>query len=1235
MGITCTYCFMILLLVFLVTSSAPGESLEILSLRASRSVVALHSSVEIECRVSSAEALIWWTLNGGNVSVDREDVSIDRQSDRSVLKIGKSYALDAGQYTCHTVMEDDDDSYCNKSVGLNVFENIRVTTKPIIIARKDEDVQLKCVAIADSTWDGKHLVMVDKPRWIKNGRDMPSYQVSQKLSGERIEVTLTIPRFSVFDEGLYTCKAGFVLNPVTSDTHLIASSSLIPSNVNVKMLNHTTIFHWPQLQLDGVEIQYYALNITYNDQTETFLIDDQHKKDNLGVLYMRQLPLEDTFYTITVRACMLNDICGDFSHPFILAYFKDFEKPEKVIVECRHDNISLESFLFVHWEPPRTPMSLPNSLTYQVKVYGKSHFRTAHGEMRVDMEHQVYTSSLLNWSHRMKSNTNYTVQVCVQTALDCGKPSLQSATTSCGTPPSVPAVIPPLELNNIDALDCDCLQLELPRVSERYGSIQCYQVVLYKLKEGQTEIPDSSTIQISNYNDVHSEKGYGAYVAESFASENFQTKVILGDEKQSQCSNEIVENIDGLRKRRESSDLNGSYVRSRIYDGKLDPGAKYSGFIEVVVNGVSGRELKRRSPMFPSVQIISRGSESAALPTALGVICGLIAIILILIVALCLLRRKSLERMPRDAPILPQPSMKPIKKDQLVAAYLGRHKDSDLVFQREYELLPEYFKDRTSKASDSTDNILKNRYPDIKAYDQSRVKLKGVVGSSGSDYINANYVPGYKNRKKYICAQGPLEKTVNDFWRMIWEQRVEVIAMVTGLEENGKIKCAKYWPDTGEHAYGEIIVSKTEEFHYGDYSIRRFVVKIVQSIDATVIEPLAVTQLHYTAWRDFLAPDRPGGILKFMNRLQEVWKAPYNTSLLVHCSAGVGRSGTLIAIDILLEQLAVEGEINVYQCVSELRRHRNFMVQSLTQYIFIYRAVMEYYQFGCTEIGLGQFPSHLDSLENGERTLLQAEFHKLDEVVEDHKSTDVGSIEPNTSKNRYDYILPFDKNRIVLTSIPNVESPTYINASAVMGCDRSTAFILTQDPLENTIGDFWRMIYEQHVVVIVMLSTSVGNSSKEQCPVYWPEVEQPLVYKHISVCQTENEEELDNRVKRKFTVTNTISSKEVTVTHFQYKNWTSSLPENQTEIIKLVEAVWKAVADEGRKDPIVVHCSNGGERSSLFAAVSILMEQAKKEGRVDVFHTVCNLRSERQTVVPTLDHYHFCYKIILEYAKTV
>lgn len=271
----------------------------------------------------------------------------------------------------------------------------------------------------------------------------------------------------------------------------------------------------------------------------------------------------------------------------------------------------------------------------------------------------------------------------------------------------------------------------------------------------------------------------------------------------------------------------------------------------------------------------------------------------------------------------------PIHKSDLVTAYKNRHKDTDYGFLREYEMLPNRFSDRTTKNSDIKENACKNRYPDIKAYDQTRVKLSTLNGNQCSDYINANFVIGYKERKKFICAQGPMETTINDFWRMIWEQHLEIIVMLTNLEEYNKSKCAKYWPEKvfDSKQFGDICVKFTVERKTGDYIVRSLDVSKSNLIGEEE-DHRQITQYHYLTWKDFMAPEHPHGIIKFIRQINSVYSVQRGP-ILVHCSAGVGRTGTLVALDSLVQQLEEENMVSIFNTVCDLRHQRNFLVQSL------------------------------------------------------------------------------------------------------------------------------------------------------------------------------------------------------------------------------------------------------------------------------------------------------------------
>ncbi|KAG7207852.1 hypothetical protein KM043_009453 [Ampulex compressa] len=686
-------------------------------------------------------------------------------------------------------------------------------------------------------------------------------------------------------------------------------------------------------------------------------------------------------------------------------------------------------------------------------------------------------------------------------------------------------------------------------------------------------------------------------------------------------------------------------------DGFFDEKSNYTGFIEVIVFGNQENQLLPAyssyfSPLYGGIDL--RGVEATEV-TTLGVILqisvALVLIIITLLVALCVLHRYTKRAQQGGEEIITlrssfrslrgrhqlvaasPPDMPPIPKTELLQAYLERHRDSDYGFQHEFELLPDRFTDRTTRASEARENLYKNRYPDIKCYDQTRVRLAQMDGICGSDYINANFVLGYKERKKFICAQGPMENTVCDYWRMIWEQHLELILMLTNLEEYSKTKCAKYWPDKGETKnFGDITVEHSRERAYSDYVVRELKMTRLGERDARTI-----VQYHFLVWKDFMAPEHPHAILRFIKRVNEAYSLEKGP-ILVHCSAGVGRTGTLVALDSLLQQLAEEGQVSIFNTVCDLRHQRNFLVQSLKQYIFIYRALMEMAQYGDTEIAASQLKATVAKLrqrDNGkEKCRMEEEYDKISSVLEDRKSFSVGGGEENRTKNRSELIIPYDRNRVILTPVPGREHSTYINASFIEGYDNSESFVITQDPLDSTIADFWRMISEQCISTIVMLSDL--NEGPRKCPRYWPDDE--AVYDHIRVRYIQSES-CPYYTRRELCVSNTKTDESVVVTQYQYHGWPTvegEVPEVTRGLIELVNQT--LTNDTESSGSLVVHCSYGSDRSSMFVALSILVQQLRTEKRVDIFTTTKKLRSQRHGMISTFAQYEFLHRAIVNYS---
>ncbi|RXN30523.1 receptor-type tyrosine- phosphatase H-like protein [Labeo rohita] len=246
--------------------------------------------------------------------------------------------------------------------------------------------------------------------------------------------------------------------------------------------------------------------------------------------------------------------------------------------------------------------------------------------------------------------------------------------------------------------------------------------------------------------------------------------------------------------------------------------------------------------------------------------------------------------------------------------------------------------EQSTAAARLPENKDKNRFSNVLAYDTSRVHLI-TKNESDSDYINANYMPGYGNAKRqYIASQGPLPSTVSDFWRMVWEQKSQGIVMVTNCTESGRVKCEQYWPlDYTPCLYGNLLVTVKSEDKYPSWTLREFNVK-----NKTTSETRTVKHFHFTAWPDHGVPTGTEELIQFRGLVrQHIEKAFSAGPTVVHCSAGVGRTGTLIALDVLLQQLDKKKEVGIAAFVQQMRLNRPLMVQTESQYVFLHQCIMD------------------------------------------------------------------------------------------------------------------------------------------------------------------------------------------------------------------------------------------------------------------------------------------------------
>jgi len=524
-------------------------------------------------------------------------------------------------------------------------------------------------------------------------------------------------------------------------------------------------------------------------------------------------------------------------------------------------------------------------------------------------------------------------------------------------------------------------------------------------------------------------------------------------------------------------------------------------------------------------------------------------------------------------------------------------------------------------------NKPKNRYANVIAYDHSRVILQPIEGIVGSDYINANYVDGYRRQNAYIATQGPLPETFGDFWRMVWEQRSATIVMMTRLEEKSRIKCDQYWPNRGTETYGFIQVTLLDTIELATFCVRTFSLHKNGSS-----EKREVRQFQFTAWPDHGVPEYPTPFLAFLRRVKTC-NPPDAGPVVVHCSAGVGRTGCFIVIDAMLERIKPEKTVDVYGHVTLMRSQRNYMVQTEDQYSFIHEALLEAVGCGTTEAparSLYAYIQKLAQVEPGEHvTGMELEFKRLANSKA-HTSRFISANLPcNKFKNRLVNIMPYESTRVCLQPIRGVEGSDYINASFIDGYRQQKAYIATQGPLAETTEDFWRMLWENNSTIVVML-TKLREMGREKCHQYWP-AERSARYQYF-VVDPMAEYNMPQYILREFKVTDARDGQSRTVRQFQFTDWPEQgVPKSGEGFIDFIGQVHKTKEQFGQDGPISVHCSAGVGRTGVFITLSIVLERMRYEGVVDIFQTVKMLRTQRPAMVQTEDEYQFCYQAALEY----
>uniref|UniRef100_H2YIC9 Tyrosine-protein phosphatase non-receptor type 20 n=1 Tax=Ciona savignyi TaxID=51511 RepID=H2YIC9_CIOSA len=246
------------------------------------------------------------------------------------------------------------------------------------------------------------------------------------------------------------------------------------------------------------------------------------------------------------------------------------------------------------------------------------------------------------------------------------------------------------------------------------------------------------------------------------------------------------------------------------------------------------------------------------------------------------------------------------------------------------------------------DNKKKNRYKNILPYDSTRVVLR--KSAELSDYINANFIDGYSQLRKFIATQGPLTRTSEDFWRMVWEQESLIIVMLANVMEGGKAKCAKYWPEFGKSCtYGGYNVQTVNEENRGFYILRTIHLKEIFCI--TSHPTRKIQHFQYIRWPDHGVPLITSSLIRMHNKVNAEYGDLVKDKtfpIIVHCSAGAGRTGAYIGFDILRDEMQSLNQVNVYRAVLNMRNQRMDMVQNMKQYVLLHKLLSECHALGST-----------------------------------------------------------------------------------------------------------------------------------------------------------------------------------------------------------------------------------------------------------------------------------------------
>ncbi|KAK8381218.1 hypothetical protein O3P69_008230 [Scylla paramamosain] len=715
--------------------------------------------------------------------------------------------------------------------------------------------------------------------------------------------------------------------------------------------------------------------------------------------------------------------------------------------------------------------------------------------------------------------------------------------------------------------------------------------------------------------------------------------------------------VNSVNNRKEHNFLLTNLSYNTMYEVKVR-GGTYSRFFSENNKTYKGPfSHPRKILLYPDCHKRPHPEQGAGFEMSAGIIAGIICAtfaLFLLVVAMIIWRRffqgayNYLDDPPKTVPALVhdwendtggEGSYGPIDVHDFAKHVADLHADGDIGFSKEYEAIQAASAQEHHPAEHSQhpENKQKNRYLNIVAYDHTRVPLRPLPGQKKAiEYVNANYIDGYEKARAYIGTQGPLPSTFDTFWRMVWEQHVHIIVMITNLVERGRKKCDQYWPKEGSEHYGLIQVRLVHEEVLATYTIRKFAIRHMKvKCKKSGGGERILFQYHYTNWPDHGTPDHPLPVLSFVRKSAAA--NPEDAGpIIVHCSAGVGRTGTYIVLDAMLQHIRAKGRLNIWGFLKHIRTQRNFLVQTEEQYIFIHDALLEAIQSGDTNIPSGGVSRYIrmlqapdNSQEKPQSWYLLSHQYKLITHFQPRDFNVVSAMKPvNREKNRSTDHLPMENGRVHLTPKPGVDGSDYINATWLMGHQRLREFIITQHPLPNTILDFWQMVWDHNAQTVVVLTTV---DEDQGFPQFWPAQHDDFDSEHWKVRYLE--EKLNSGLMTvEVAVQSLQDDYELPVRLIHAPSWPHTLPA-LTTTLSLVSLVSEAHTNY-QNGPLIVVDRFGGTEAATFCSLTTLRSQMEFEQHLDTYMYCKLYHNRRPSIWTSQDDILFIYRAMESYIES-